>query len=86
MQQVLGQCLELEKQKHQLQDRPEGCSALRFVHLCRLPEQWWEVENAAGFGEGGCIGFGSSEGFASLQANVPGKPIPRQVELLFYLV
>lgn len=66
--------------------RPEGCWALRFVHLCRLPEQWWEVENAAGFGEGGCIGFGSSEGFASLQANVPGKPIPRQVELLFYLV
>lgn len=66
--------------------RPERCWALRFVNSCRLPQQWWEGEEAAGFGEGFWVGFGSSEEFASLQANVPGKPFPRQMELLFYLV
>lgn len=30
-------------------------------------------------------GFGSSDRFASLKANVLGEPFPRQTELLIYL-
>lgn len=59
--------------------------ALQVVDSCRFLEQWWEREDAARFEEGSWVGFASSKEFASLQANVPCKPFPQQIELLFYL-
>lgn len=61
----------------------ERCWELWFINSCRLLVQRWEREDAAGFGQGFWVGFGSSEEFASLLANVPGKPFPHQIELLF---